>query len=233
MATTSTLSQSSSPDESCFQPGFDFSRARTYCLHWLLCIFGAIGNSVVIHVFSHKTPRATGEHCILVLALTDLAMCCVCLIFTLFKAIMKPNARDFNCFVAFCVPGNAAFDITFFYSCGMMCMMAVNRYLAVCRPHDYSVLFSVKRQTLFNVVLLALALLSPGCGIWNCVTVPNNHLAKLLWVIQRTLLLAITSVFMAVFYRKVVAKMHELKTRVCSQLSLLCKVLSSVVFCVR
>ncbi len=209
-----TLSPGPQEDTPCFQAGFDIYVARKYILHWIVSLFGIFGNSLVIHVYSRKRPQAIGEVPVLVLSFVDLTMSCFSIIFTLLKAILKPNARDYNCFVGLCVVGNMAFDITYTYSCGMMCLMAVNRFLAVCRAHTYPILFSVRRQIAFYSLLLLGAVSTCGFGIWNCVSVPHNHVAKMAWVTQRMTLLITTALFMTLCYSKVISRMHELKEKV-------------------
>ena len=201
-------------DMPCFRAEFDLVVMRKYVFRWIISLFGIFGNILVIYIYSGKRPQAIGEIPVLLLSFVDLAMSMFALVFTSIKAVLKPNARDFNCFIGLCIAGNVAFDITYTFSCAMMCLMAVNRFLAVCRAHSYQLLFTIRRQILVYILLLFFAILASTCGVWSCVTVPNNHAAKLGWIVQRTALLLVTTLFMALCYTKVVSKMRKLKEKV-------------------
>ena len=118
-----------------FQPTME--QILTFSPQWVISLFGVIGNFLVIFIYLQKRQKSPGDFPILVLAFVDLFMCTFSIIFTMFLAIFQPNTREPGCFMNLCIVGNVAFDVPYTFSCGMMCIMAVNRFLAVCRPHSY------------------------------------------------------------------------------------------------
>ena len=164
-------------------------------------------------IFAHKQPKKIGEIPIILLACVDGLMCVFSIVFTGFIAIWQPNIRDIGCYKSLCIVGNVAFDIPYTYSCGMMSLMSYSRFLAACKPHDYAERFNFKRQRSYYLGLLFVAIPSCGLQIRSCATAPDNCLIKFIWVVQRSILVAITIGCMVYCYSNIVNTLRAAKDK--------------------
>ncbi|XP_075254776.1 uncharacterized protein LOC142346152 [Convolutriloba macropyga] len=164
-------------------------------------------------IFAHKQPKKIGEIPIILLACVDGLMCVFSIVFTGFIAIWQPNIRDIGCYKSLCIVGNVAFDIPYTYSCGMMSLMSYSRFLAACKPHDYAERFNFKRQRSYYIGLLLVAIPSCGLQIRSCATAPDNCLIKFIWVVQRSILVAITIGCMVYCYSNIVNTLRAAKVK--------------------
>ena len=143
------------PDrDGCFNLSLSMDQVKRYLAQWVISVLGVFGNSLVLRVYLSKRDKSPGDFPIIILAFVDLFMCMFSLIFTGVAAIVRPNTRDVGCFLNLCIVGNIAFDVTYTFSCGMICIMSVNRFLAVCRPHSYHLLFAFRKQIKVRVNLI-------------------------------------------------------------------------------
>ncbi|XP_075239528.1 uncharacterized protein LOC142335075 isoform X2 [Convolutriloba macropyga] len=204
---------SSLSPESCFEFRPTFSSVLRYVPQWVISSLGFLGNLTVAIFFAQKQPKRIGELPIILLAFVDCLMCIFSIIFTSFIAIWQPNIRDIGCHRSLCIIGNVAFDVPYTYSCGMMCFMSLSRYFAACKPHDYAGFFNFKRQRIYYITLLLVAIPACGLQVRSCNTAPNNWLVKLFWVIQRTILVLVTIVCMVYCYWNIVNTLQAAKVK--------------------
>ena len=185
----------------------------SYFPQWVISALGLFGNFLVFLIYAKKHPKNPGEIPILLLAFVDLLMCVFSIVFTAFIAVLQPNTREVGCTLPLCIAGNIAFDVPYTFSCGMMCVMTLNRFLAVCRPHSYHYQFSFRRQIVIYFFLLIISICSCCWTVMSCLTAPQNEVPKLVWVIQRGVFLLCTLISMMFGYSKVILAMIESRKR--------------------
>ncbi|XP_063718321.1 uncharacterized protein LOC134845295 isoform X2 [Symsagittifera roscoffensis] len=195
---------------------------EVFVVQWIICIFGLVGNFLVLYIYGRKVPKAPSERFIIAIALTDFAMNLCFILFTGKLRWWRPDGDALQ----FCLLSNSFYDVINTSSSILVCWMTVNRWVAVCRPHSYNTIFTTKRVNYMLLSTIALSL--PSCALsfsiclshfppkgWNIVPSDATHfdVVKFIWVNIRLLLLIVAAVLMAVLYRLVAVTMNEKKAK--------------------
>ena len=190
-------------------------------IEWLICVIGFLGNGSVLFIYKYKPNRTPSEDFILTMAGLDISMCVLTLIFTSTQDYLFP----LNCF-GFCAAGNFSFDLVNTSSSLLMIFITINRYVAVCKPHSYKVLFSRSRTLSCIFSCFVIGIMNCPVGIIMCsdFLVPSNldcacfelvhevqdvDFLKLIWVFIRTLMLTVNACVMIKCYSRIYAKMVD------------------------
>ena len=97
----------------------------------LIAVIGAIGNCIVIYIYSQKYPKCNFKYFVLLLAGLDLISCCILMpleIVTFLNWFVYPSS-------ALCKVKSFLNAFTVCSSATSLLLIAIDRYRKVCRPH--------------------------------------------------------------------------------------------------
>ena len=111
----------------------------------IIALVGFGGNYLVIVVYKRKRGCHPSEFLILSIAIVDFLFCTLNLMFLVFLC-MSPILGYINntsiCTFFGCFINSASYTFTTFSSLFLICVITINRYVAICKPHDYTTYFS-------------------------------------------------------------------------------------------
>ena len=122
------------------------------CLFTMIFVVGVPGNSLILWVFARKPRKSSTSLLILSLAFVDLGGCLIAPVH-LFRAFGGVFINDFVC--KFSIYGSRAFS---FSSLNLTPCIAIDRYMAICKPLGHR----HKRKTFIVTVFLSIALALSG-----------------------------------------------------------------------
>lgn len=111
------------------------------CLAPCVCAFGILGNAVNLFVLTRKQMKCTLKHMersynegLVALALSDLLFCFVYLVVSFADRKLVYSSRDFRLNVYLNTYQEPLLNIFLFSSTWLTVVMAIGRYIAICRP---------------------------------------------------------------------------------------------------
>lgn len=130
----------------------------------LYLVFGVIGNVLVLFVYGLKMKKQSeNRYFIPVLAVSDLLSCIVCVILGFSNSLMQVTFSDATFCVSFSYLSFALIYNTIF----ILMIIAVHRYIKVCRPFNTQMSLSCKRFSIAVTFCISLMLASPVLTIYG------------------------------------------------------------------
>ena len=140
----------------------------------IICACGILGIILTIIVLSHKNMSTSTNCYLMALAIADLIFL-VLLIPRLAENQFEPFSQAYNTYVIYTV---YSIDIGFMFllaSIWLTVMLAVERYIAVCRPFLATKLCTVARARIFIVIIFVLAVLIRIVYFWQYTVTFYEH----------------------------------------------------------